>query len=125
MQNQDFSKRCLGYVRGLPVTFVEFCTSVCKRCEIDKLDVPTKSNLEQLYLLLKRHCQNEVIRLMLEPIAVYWDEGVLLRFLKHDVKRYLLSLAVCLSYLYHVSLFVIIQIPSLPCAYHCRHPGSK
>lgn len=73
------------------MTFIEFCNTVLKECEIDKSEFPNKTELEQLHLLLKRHCQNEFLRLTFEPINQFWNDGVMLRFRQKELKRYLSS----------------------------------
>ena len=90
-QNQDFAKRCLGYSRGLPLSYVDFRTCVLRRCEMEDLDRPTVTSLDALHLLLKRHCQQEILRCMLQPLTKLYEEGVVLSFIGDVPKRYVFN----------------------------------
>ena len=70
------------------MSYVDFRTNVLARCENDGLDRPTITSLDALHLLLKRHCQHEILRCMLEPIQKYFQDGVVLKFIGDVPKRY-------------------------------------
>ena len=70
------------------MSFVDFRTSVLRRCEMDDLDRPTSTSLDALHLLLKRHCQQYILRCMMEPLMKYYEEGVGLAFIGDVAKRF-------------------------------------
>lgn len=70
------------------MSYVDFRTNVLARCEMDDLDRPTMTSLDALHLLLKRHCQQEILRCMLQPLTKLYEEGVVLSFIGDVPKRY-------------------------------------
>jgi len=92
LQNQDYAKRCIGYIPEDLITSIQLSQDINYQCNSRSVEAPSFSKHANIYTLVKRFIELEFLRATLAPLSEHYRNGVMLKFIGEEPRRYVIGI---------------------------------